>query len=501
MPRIPTYAADVAPGVPVRPEEMIAPQKAAARMGLAMIDTGEAMSRRAAEIQEDIDNKVALDTFGKYSTDVANRRVEMSKIKGQQAIQTNEDGSFKLITDTEKWHNDKAESYGKGLYNDAQREKFGKLVAGERHSDLNWTATHIAQSDREYTQEVRHGWKQRVINEIAMSNGDQTYIDNRIAAYQEIAKTLKLDDATVQRDITEIQTHAMKTQKDARTTAVLVDLKTRYAGDPEGALKEASSPEFLNQHGVETQRHVRSVIAEDMQVKKYETDKLQGNLLAEFSQLKREGKSRTFWYRKVEDLTRQGKVTDEFQRSAVVMQNQDIQEAKTGGETNPVAYATLHEKVMRGAAKIEDIMGAKGISFAHKNTLIDKFYSKQGSDVKEAETQAKNFLKSQLVSTGPLGNPLPAEHERLFKAYEAIDVHADAARKAGKPWTVKEYMDYATQLANFYRPTIESKVRDMNSAFRAPQPAQAATPEKTQPDMKRKPGESIDAYLKRTGQE
>lgn len=266
MPKIPSYTADVAPGLPVNPEAMVAPERAAARTGLAAIDVGEVLARRQAEMQEDIDNKVALDTFGKYSTDVANRRVEMSKVKGQSAMQTNEDGSFKLVTDTEKWHNDKAKSYSQGLYNDTQRDKFGRLVAGEKHSDLNWTASHIAQADKEYTQEVRTSWKQRVINEIAMSNGDQTYIDNRMAAYQEIAKTLKLDDSTIQRDLTEIQSHALAKQKDAQTSNEIAGFVTKHAGNIEAAMEDASSPENTVRLGKDQQDKILSSLSSRLKI-------------------------------------------------------------------------------------------------------------------------------------------------------------------------------------------------------------------------------------------
>ena len=266
MPRIPTYTADVAPGVPVNPEAMVAPEKAAARTGMATIDTGEAMARRQHEIQDDIDNKVVLDTFGKYSAEVANRRVETGKIKGRVAMQTDADGSFKLITDTEKWHNDNAKAYQQELYNDNQRDKFGRLAASERHSDLNWTASHIAQADREYTQEVRTSWKQRVINEIAMSNGNQTYIDNRMAAYQEIAKTLKLDDSAIQRDLTEIQSHALAKQKDAQTSAEIAGFVDKHSGNIEAALEDASSPENTVRLGKDQQDKILSSLSSRLKI-------------------------------------------------------------------------------------------------------------------------------------------------------------------------------------------------------------------------------------------
>ena len=124
----------------------------------------------------------------------------------------------------------------------------------------------------------------------------------------------------------------------------------------------------------------------------------------------------------------------------------------------------------------------------------------------ESEKAAKDYIKSQLVTTGPLGNPLPAEWERVYLAYQALDDYSDEAKKSGKPWTRDQYMEYAKKLVNHYRPSIHSKIQDqMNALQAAPSPgttggtapAQAATPTQKGP-VKRKPGETIDEYLRRT---
>jgi hypothetical protein len=67
-------------------------------------------------------------------------------------------------------------------------------------------------------------------------------------------------------------------------------------------------------------------------------------------------------------------------------------------------------------------------------------------------------------------------------------------------------MDYAKKRANHYRPTIQSKVQDQMSALQGtPSPGaigsasqeKPATPTQKGP-AKRKPGETIDEYLRRT---
>lgn len=511
MPRIPVYTQQQSlptsgSGVRVEPSEMLAEQAGMKRAGAALTDLGETLAIRGHQIQADIDEKRTLDEFAAFDSEARQYVLKQRQVVGKNAIRTNEDGTFALNTEAEKWHTEKVEEYVGRLENENQKRAFRKLATSQVDANLNHVASHISTEYGSYNREVRATWVQNTLDAIQLSGGDPGSIDAAVGKYQLAMKALYpgQDIADLmQRDMVRFEHEAMGARKKFEETKAFNELRTKHGDNAAAAVDELMKPESYPGMTVEDKQKVANIIRADItfkeQEKKRQIDDRQGKLLAEFSELKRTGKSRTAWYRNVESLARDGLVSDEFQKGAIVMLNQDIQEAKTGGETNPVSYAALHEKVMRGAATIEEIMAAKGISHSHKNTLIDKFYGKQGSEVKEAETQAKNYLKSQLVSTGPLGNPLPAEHERLFKAYEAIDVHADAARKTGKPWTVKEYMDYAQQLASFYRPTIESKVRDMNTAFGAP--AAPATPKAAPADMKRKPGESIDAYLKRTGQE
>jgi len=193
--------------------------------------------------------------------------------------------------------------------------------------------------------------------------------------------------------------------------------------------------------------------------------------------------------------------------------------ADTGVGDDPQAIIIMHDNIARGSivekgvvrpVTAQDIFRAPGISMKTKTALLDKFYQRTDKVTGEAEKQAKDYIKSQIISTGPLGSPIPAEHERCFKAYEALDKHADEARRQGKPWGIQEYMTYAKQLADFYRPTMESKVQDYQEMFgpRGSQAAQApAAAPATQPAAapktieKRKPGESVRDYMKRTGRE
>jgi len=175
-------------------------------------------------------------------------------------------------------------------------------------------------------------------------------------------------------------------------------------------------------------------------------------------------------------------------------------------KTDWMAYVKVEDKILRGAATIDDITRASGIGWKDRARLMSTLYTRARETNRESEKAAKDYIKSQLVTTGPLGNPLPAEWERVYMAYQALDNYSDEARKAGKPWTLDQYMDYAKKLANHYRPTIQSKVQDQMSALQGtPSPGaigsasqeKPATPTQKGP-AKRKPGETIDEYLRRT---
>lgn len=172
-------------------------------------------------------------------------------------------------------------------------------------------------------------------------------------------------------------------------------------------------------------------------------------------------------------------------------------------KTDWMAYVKLEDKILRGDATVDDITKAGGIGWKERARLMSTLYTRSREVNRESEKAAKDYIKSQLVSTGPLGNPLPAEWERVYLAYQALDNYSDEAKKAGKPWTLDQYMDYAKKLSNHYRPTMQSKVQDQMQALQgtpspgtlgAPPAAQAAT----KGPAKRKPGETIDDFIKRT---
>lgn len=173
-------------------------------------------------------------------------------------------------------------------------------------------------------------------------------------------------------------------------------------------------------------------------------------------------------------------------------------------KTDWMAFVKLEDKILRGGATVDDITKASGIGWKDRARLMSTLYTRSREVNRESEKAAKDYIKSQLVSTGPLGNPLPAEWERVYLAYQALDNYSDEARKAGKPWSLDQYMDYAKKLANHYRPTIQSKVQDQMTALQggAQSPGTQGTPAAAQAapkgPAKRKPGESIDDFLKRT---
>lgn len=172
-------------------------------------------------------------------------------------------------------------------------------------------------------------------------------------------------------------------------------------------------------------------------------------------------------------------------------------------KTDWMAYVQIEDKILRGAATADDVIKAPGVGMKDRARLLSTFYTRARETNRESEKAAKDYIKSQLVSTGPLGNPLPAEWERVYLAYQALDNHSEEAKKAGKPWSLDQYMDYAKKLSNHYRPTIQSKVQDQISAIQATgqspgtQGAPPAQPGPKEP-LKRKKGETIDEFIRRT---
>lgn len=172
-------------------------------------------------------------------------------------------------------------------------------------------------------------------------------------------------------------------------------------------------------------------------------------------------------------------------------------------KTDWMAYVQIEDKILRGAATADDVIKAPGVGMKDRARLLSTFYTRARETNRESEKAAKDYIKSQLVSTGPLGNPLPAEWERVYLAYQALDNHSEEAKKAGKPWSLDQYMDYAKKLANHYRPTIQSKVQDQISAIQATgqspgtQGAPPAQPGPKEP-LRRKKGETIDEFIRRT---
>lgn len=174
-------------------------------------------------------------------------------------------------------------------------------------------------------------------------------------------------------------------------------------------------------------------------------------------------------------------------------------------KTDWMAFVKLEDKIMRGEASADDVISkAAGIGMKDRARLLSTFYTRSREINRESEKVAKDYIKSQLVTTGPLGSPLPAEWERVYLAYQALDNYSDEAKKAGKPWTLDQYVAYAKKLANHYRPTMESKVQDQMNAIQAKGQSPGTRGESTLPEVpkgpaKRLKGETIDEYEKRIG--
>ncbi len=97
-----------------------------------------------------------------------------------------------------------------------------------------------------------------------------------------------------------------------------------------------------------------------------------------------------------------------------------------------------------------------------------------------------------------------ADEEELADAYRALDSSIENARAAGKPMTAEQIDEAAHQIGNQMRPILPDIISKMTEttrqAFEKGGRRQPPAKGKEEPVTPRKSGESIDDYLKRTGQ-
>lgn len=274
MPRIPLYQQQQSlptsgAGVRVEPSEMLAEQAAARKTGAAVMDLGETVAIRGHQIQADIDEKRTLDEFAAFDSEARQYVLKQRQVIGKSAIRTNEDGTFALNTDAEKWHADKIDAYVGNLDNENQKRAFRKLATSQTDQNLNHIASHISTEYGNYNREVRATWVQNTLDAIQLSGGDPGSIDSAVGKYQLAMKALYPgQDITelMQRDMTRFEHAATAKRKEWEVTSALADLKVRHEGDTEGALTEASSPEFLKKYGEPAQRQVLSALNNDLRI-------------------------------------------------------------------------------------------------------------------------------------------------------------------------------------------------------------------------------------------
>lgn len=494
------------------PEAMSKPWQA---LAIAGKQVGDKYLDLSIKMQSKIDATETLKAIDDFRNEQRNYINGQLNIVGKNVIdvsdltQNEADKGKDLTTRATEWHKIMADTYANNLSNDNQRDLFYKLASNEIDSGINKVALHQAEQTRQYFTDQINYSIDTAIKDIQENPSEDTVNRAKLkvaTVVQAIYPGQNVDDYKLHA-LNRIDTATAAIREQAKITGVYDELITQYTNqqtqeiDVNAAIDTLMKPNNYKNLTIEEKNKLSMVIYSEWSRKKQFLDEKQketeSNLLSDWSGLKRTGKSRMAWYQKIEGLARNGEVSKEFQAGAISLLKQDIEEAKRGPETNPVSYAILHERVMRGDVSIGEIMKANSISNDRKNSLIDKFYSKVESATHEAERQAKDYVKSQLISTGPLGTPLPAEYERLYKAYEGIDKYADEAKKAGKPWTINEYMKYAEDLANHYRPSMNSKIRDMQQTFTAQSITQPTS--KKNEIQKRKPNENIDDYLKRTG--
>jgi len=274
MPRIPQYTQQQSlptsgSGVRVEPSEMLAEQAGMKRAGAALTDLGETLAIRGHQIQADIDEKRTLDEFAGFDSEARQYVLKQRQVIGKNAIRTNEDGTFALNTEAEKWHAEKVEEYAGRLENENQKRAFRKLATSQVDANLNHVASHISTEYGSYNREVRATWIQNTMDAIQLSGGDPAAIDQAVAKYQAAIKALYPGQDVsemMQRDMTRFEHAALAKRKEWEVTAVLVDLKGRYEGNTEAAMEEASGAEFLAKHGEPVQRQVLSALNNDLRI-------------------------------------------------------------------------------------------------------------------------------------------------------------------------------------------------------------------------------------------
>ena len=280
----------------------------------------------------------------------------------------------------------------------------------------------------------------------------------------------------------EVVVHRRKGElKEARIDSAYTTIREKFPNDPDGAIKFLEDPEKFKGIGIaslDEASHLRNVFVSQKAFKDHETDqakkKTSYETVNKFYELVNNGQGGNAlrYLKKAADA---GVVDQDDYFKARKM----LEKAPGEVKTDPITYIALEERILRGVASPNEIMLSNNLSKSDKAGLLSKAFTKQDQAMRDAEHEAKAYVKSQIITTGMLGNPNPAEYERVHKANVAIDFYSDQAKKSGKPWTAKEYNDYAEQLVRTFKTTPESKIRDMRNMITVPGKAGPTVPGKT----------------------
>jgi len=512
MPKIPEYIRRES--IPAQAGNIMANAEAMSKPDLAFAAVGKKIGDEYtdlfAQMQAKVDAVEVLKSLNDFRNEQRNYLRETGNIVGKNVFdvsnftQNEADKGKDLTTRGAEWHQGRAEAYAHNLSNDRQKDLFMNAARADIEQGLDRIANHQATQTRQY-----------FVDQIAYTI-DTAIKDIQDHPSEDVVNRAKLKVATAiqalypGQNVDDYKLHALN-RIDTATKAIRDEadvlssyniLYKEHGGDAYKMRADLMNPETMKRLGLDARsvREVESLISDQEKTKGAIYEQTEAGYFKDLQGGKLK-KSRI-----ILDLDN-GLIDTRGAEHWV----KAITETTAGDD--PQAVIMMHDNIGRGSIiehgiprtlTAQDVLRAPGISMKTKTTLLDKFYTTQSKGINEGEKQAKDLLRSQIISTSPLGSPLPAEHERLYKAYEGIDKYADEARKAGKPWTLKEYMEYARQLADFYRPTVESKVEDYRTMFGPRQPAAATQPGVTTAPAalpKRKPGENIKDYLKRTGRE
>ncbi len=187
------------------------------------------------------------------------------------------------------------------------------------------------------------------------------------------------------------------------------------------------------------------------------------------------------------------------------------QEIKSGreGSTDPMTYYRLFTAVHSAAGDPErnralrgEIIRSAGLSFTDKKALLAKTEGEADKIESQWRTKAAGYLKDVVMpSQTMISAAKPEEAYQFYRGLQALDEGIAKLKQSGKPLTGQLVQDLAVDIGKAYRLTLPQQIQAVQERIRADMEKGAvARPADGEAVPKREKGESLEAYLIRTGQ-